>query len=104
MSSTSRTAWLSTSFSEMISVTSHWRRSNWRPTAMPGNRCPPVPPQAMTMCFTLLVSLIRFSFFVRVPGGPRLPGYAQEHADARQHHEQVGPAVADERQRQALVG
>src|SRR6478735_11319636 len=40
-------AWESTFFSEMSSITSWPRARSASPTAIPGNRWPPVPPQAM---------------------------------------------------------
>src|SRR5271168_769113 len=63
------------------------RFSHSRATAMAGNTWPPVPPPAIASLTSI-----------------RVLADVQQDARGQQHHHQAGPAVADERQRDALGG
>src|SRR5436309_14234890 len=102
---------LSISFSETNNSTSCPRSRKTSATAIPGNKCPPVPPHAM----------IAFIWYSPMPLNPwgdphlqsaaflvgrfqnRLPINIEKQTDPEQTRHQVGSAVADKRQRQTLV-
>ena len=64
----------SISFSEMMSITRCPRASSTSPTANPGNKCPPVPPAAMTK-FMGYIRTIFLPFFT-LTGRTTSPGFA----------------------------
>src|SRR5436305_8625697 len=104
----------SISFSETNSMTSWPRARSTSATAMPGKRCPPVPPHAMT---AFIVG--RFVSSVRL--NPRCDPHrhglpllvarlehclainAQQQPDSEQASHEIRAAIADKRQRQSLV-
>src|SRR5690349_9510586 len=105
---------MSTSFSETSNITWCPRSRSTSATAIPGKRCPPVPPHAMT---AFIVG--RFVSFVRLNPrrGPHWHGLpllvarlehglainAQQQPDPEQASHEIGAAIADKRQRQSLV-
>ena len=97
MSPAAAAARRSISLHEISSVTAQPRRRNSRPTASPGNKCPPVPPQAMATTWgepevaaglfiaQLWGSIKWIGFRLRRVGGK--PGNAQQKANAHQHQQ-----------------
>src|SRR5580658_275224 len=87
--------------------------------AIPGKRCPPVPPHAMATKGILVSGSFmwggrkriiacflngRFAIIFRTFfAHGRMAGDAEQQANTGQHGQEVRPAIADERQRQALI-
>src|SRR5215467_12809261 len=97
------------SFSETSNMTSWPRSRSTSATAMPGKRCPPVPPHAITAFIgsgssnPRRHSGVHRGAFHRRRFKNALSVNVQQQADPEHTRGQVRTSVADERQRQPLV-